>query len=49
MDLALETEESNVGIRMSILERQFSVKMDSFDFFDPNLPKNRFRFSNSEK
>ena len=27
---------------------QFSAKLDNFDFFGPNLPKNEFRVGNSE-
>ena len=27
---------------------QFSDKMENFDFFGPNLPKNGFRIGNSE-
>ena len=44
-DLGLVTEKSNVGIRISIAKMPYtpiSGKTDNFDFFDINLPKNRF-------
>ena len=43
-DLGLETEKSNVGTKINIVETvcQFSAKLDNFDFFGPNLPKNGF-------
>ena len=51
MDLGLEIQKTNVRIRMIILEIllyvcQFSGKMDNFDFFGQNLPKNVFWIQN---
>ena len=43
MDSGLEIDQIYVGIRISIVEIlcvPFSAKMDNFDFFGPNLPKN---------
>ena len=40
------TESELVSSRYSVC--QFSVKMDSFDLFDPNLLENGFRVANSE-
>ena len=45
MDLGSEIQKNNVGIRISIAKMPcvpISGKMDNFDFFDPNLPKNGF-------
>ena len=52
MNLELEIQKTNVGIRITILEVhcvcQFLDKMDNFDFFSSNFPKNEFRVRNSE-
>ena len=44
--LRFEIQETNVGIRISILEipivYQFSDKTDNFELLGPNLPKNGF-------
>ena len=45
MDLGLEIQKTNVGIRMIISRHyvcQFSGKMDNFHFFGPNFPESRF-------
>ena len=47
----METEKSNVRIRISIVETlcvPISAKLDNFDFFDPNFAKNGFRVGNPE-
>ena len=52
LDLGLEIQKTNVGIRISILRIpyvcEFSGKTNNFDFFYPNLPKNGFRAGNLE-
>ena len=45
MNLGFEIQKNNVGIIISILDIprvSISVKIDNFDFFGPNLPKNGF-------
>ena len=39
-------EEESTSSRHSVC--QLSAKLDNFEFFDPNLPKNGFRFWNSK-
>ena len=56
MDLGLEFQKTNIEIRINIFEIlcvhvrvcQFSGKTNSFDFFNPNLPKSGSRVGNSE-
>ena len=46
MELGLKIQKTNVGIRISILKilcMQILGKTDNLEFFDPNLPKNKFR------
>ena len=40
------SEQKSTSSRHSVC--QFSAKLDNFEFFDPNLPKNGFRFWNSK-
>ena len=45
IDLRLEFQKTNVGIRISILKIScvpISGKTNNFDFFDPNVLKNKF-------
>ena len=45
IDLRLEFQKTNVGIRISILKIScvpISGKTNNFDFFDPNVLKNEF-------
>ena len=45
MELGLEIQKTNIGIKSASLRYyvyQFSDKMDNFDFLGPNLPKNGF-------
>ena len=45
MDLGLAIQKTNVGTRISIVKMpcvRIFKKRDNFDFFDLNLPKNKF-------
>ena len=45
IDIGLEIQKTNVGIRISILKTScvpLLGKTNNFDFFNPTLPKNKF-------